>query len=70
MDSVLDQRFQTGTNSALDRTNSTTYRESHCFEWGNEYREGRDNGVIRPYNSEDRRIRYRKNMKPDDDDID
>ena len=37
---------------------------------GNEYREGRDNGVIRPYNSEDRRIRYRKNMKPDDDDID
>ena len=33
-----------------------------ALDGGNEYREGRDNGVIRPYNSEDRRSRYRKHI--------
>ena len=37
---------------------------------GNEYREGRDNGVVRPYNSEDRRIRYRKDIISDSSDVD
>ena len=32
------------------------------MDGGNKYREGRDNGVIRPYNSEDRRSRYRKDI--------
>ena len=37
-------------------------QEIIALDGGNEYREGRDNGVIRPYNSEDRRSRYRKDI--------
>ena len=36
----------------------------------NEYREGRDNGVVRPYNSEDHRIRYRIDIISDSSDVD
>ena len=37
-------------------------------EGGNEYREGRAGGDIRPYDAEDRRRRYEKNRFNDEDD--
>ena len=36
---------------------------------GNKYREDRDNGVIRPYSTEDRRIRYCKDIISSDSDV-
>ena len=30
------------------------------LDGGNEYREGREIGVVRPYNKEDRRVRYHR----------
>ena len=34
------------------------FDEVILLDGGNEYREGREIGVVRPYNTEDRRVRY------------
>ena len=60
MDSVLDQRSQTGTNSALNRAKFYDISRKSLLKWGKR--------VSR--RSRQRRICYRKNMKPDDDNID